>query len=41
MTAISDGGIQWTLVLVGVPLYFVFELVADAAVGRLRQWWSA
>ena len=41
MTAISDGGIQWTLLLIGVPLYFVFELVADLVLGRLRHWWSA
>lgn len=41
MTAISDGGIQWTLILVGVPSYFVFEIIADIVLGRVREWWSA
>lgn len=38
VTALTNGGIEWTLILVGVPLFFVLELFGDVLGGRIREW---
>lgn len=38
VNALTDGGIQWTLILVGVPLFFVLELFGDVLGGYIREW---
>ncbi|RJT07934.1 hypothetical protein [Halococcus sp. IIIV-5B] len=38
VTALTDGGIQWTLIFAGVPVFLLLELLGDILGQRIREW---